>query len=346
MIVCLLAVAGCQEEETPPAPRPVVSEVLTLTPTNARSWVGTVQSRSEADLAFQVLGRVAERPVDVGDVVEEGDVVARLDTASLVAAERSAEAALGQAEARQRTARDALTRTRALFERKVASEANLEAAVQALAVARSEVDRARSALVQAADRRDNATLRASTHAVVTKTYVSPGATVSAGERVLRIARTDDLEAVIDLPEPAIATINKNAAFVVGLAAAPRVTADGRLAYIEPVAEAATRTRRVHITLDSPPPSFRLGSLVSASLKTGKDAVLSLPISAVFERDGQTTVWRVVRPENRVEAVTVELGQEFAERVRLTSGLSQGNEVVTRGVHSLQDGTIVGKRIGD
>ncbi len=346
--LALLAVilAGCQEEEpeAPPPPRPVVSEVLSQRPAEDARFVGTVASRSETDLAFQVVGRVAERPVDVGDIVSEGEVVARLDTDELAAAERSAKANLDQAEARLRTATDAAARTRELFSRNVSSEAEVENAEQQLAVAQSSADQARAALAQASDQVANATLKASADGVVTATYVSAGATVSAGEPVLKVARTDRLEAIIDLPQAAIAALAPDTGFKVWLDGAPRLSAKGTLAYVEPVAEAATRTRRLHIALIDPPPAFRLGALIAADLEDGDALFLSLPEEAIVREGDAARVWRVDRPQGTVEAVTVETGPIFAGRTRILGGLEAGDEVVVRGVHSLEDGETVGERI--
>ncbi|UOM34354.1 efflux RND transporter periplasmic adaptor subunit [Acuticoccus sp. I52.16.1] len=346
LAVAALTLAGCQEEHeaAPTPPRPVISEILSLAPLDTSSWVGTIAPRIETDLAFQVTGRVVERLVDVGDVVSRGEVVARLDIEELTAAERSAEASLAQAEAQFVSARDNAGRTRQLFEREVESQANVEDADQQVAVARSQVERARAQLAQARDRREDATLEASMNGVVTRAPVSAGATVSAGQAVLRLAGTEDLEAVIDLSEPALATIDDDAAFVVALEAARDVTTVGRLDSVEPVAEESTRTRRVHIALDDAPPAFRLGSLISARLKTEADAVLSLPTAALFERDGATMAWRVERPAGIVHAVPVELGATYGPRTQLAGGLAEGDEVITRGVHSLEDGASVGERI--
>ncbi len=341
-----LMLTACQEDHdaSAPPPRPVVSEIISLAPLDTAAWVGTIAPRIETDLAFQVTGRVAERLVDVGDVVAEGDVVARLDVEELEAAERSAQASLDQAEAQFVSARDSAERTRQLVQRDVESPASLEQAEQQVAVARSLVDRARAQLAQARDRREDATLAARMNGVVTRAPVSAGATVSAGEPVLRIAGTERLEAVIDLSQPALATIDDAATFRVALEAARDVTTVGHLQSIEPVAQDATRTRRVHIALDDPPPAFRLGSLISARLKTVADAVLSVPTDAVFRVQDAAMVWRVERPAGTVHAVPVELGASYGARTQLAAGLAAGDEIVTRGVHSIQDGETVGERI--
>lgn len=342
----VLILAACGEEAAHPLPpRPVISEILSLAPPDVRTWIGTVAAHTETDLAFEVVGRVVDRPVQIGDVVAKGEILARVDPEDLKAALRSARAVVDQAEARLRTAEDTAARIRELARRDVASNAELEGAEQTLAVARSELAQAVASLAQATERLDYTELRAAANGVVTQTYVAVGATVAAGEPVLRVAETDDREAVIDLPEPAIAAIGDGASFEVHLEAARDRTARGRLAYIEPVAEAATRTRRLHIRLVDPPASFRLGALVGVQLNEDAGAILSIPLAAVFDRDGTRMAWRVVRPANHVEAVPVELGQAFGDRARLVSGLDVGDEIVTRGVHSLADGKAVGERIG-
>uniref|UniRef100_UPI0022EA707B biotin/lipoyl-binding protein n=1 Tax=Falsiroseomonas oryzae TaxID=2766473 RepID=UPI0022EA707B len=103
-LLILPVLAACRAEgpaaqATPaPAPRPVqVAEVVLAPAETAAAYTGIVRARREVDVGFRTGGRIAERLVEVGGTVAEGQVLARLDTADLALALRSAEADLASA---------------------------------------------------------------------------------------------------------------------------------------------------------------------------------------------------------------------------------------------------------
>ena len=78
--VLALAMAGCKQEAKAPEPvRPVLSTVLRPAASGSAVAVGTVQPRYETNLGFRVLGRLIARPVNVGDLVAEGQIIAAIE---------------------------------------------------------------------------------------------------------------------------------------------------------------------------------------------------------------------------------------------------------------------------
>ena len=99
-IASALAMAGCKQEAKAPEPvRPVLSAVLQPATSDSTVAVGTVQPRYETNLGFRVLGRLIARPVNVGDLVAEGQTIAATDPTALELAVRSAKADLLKAQA-------------------------------------------------------------------------------------------------------------------------------------------------------------------------------------------------------------------------------------------------------
>ena len=127
---------------------------------------------------------------------------------------------------------------------------------------------------------------------------------------------------------------------------PNITAlTGRLRLIEPVADASVLGRRIRVQLPEDAPSvYLIGSLVAATLNAEADPLTTLPRSAVVGEAPDTSVWRVDPTSRAVTATAVSLGKTVGDRVIVTSGISPGDEIVVRGVHSLKDGQIVGERI--
>ncbi|MCZ0960494.1 efflux RND transporter periplasmic adaptor subunit [Paracoccus benzoatiresistens] len=325
--------------------RPVVSEIVEDRGEDARWIPGVVASRTQVTMAFQTLGRMTSRNVDLGDRVRQGDVLANLAAEDLAATTRAAEAALAAAEVQRDTARLTLERTEALAARNVATDAQLEEAQRAAAAAEAGAEQARSALVQAQDAQGFARMIAPFSGVVSAVYEAPGSVLGAGTPVLQLSTEDQREAVIDLPESVLAGLPDDVVFTVWQRTDPDRQVRAVLDRIDPIADAATRTRRLYLTLppDSP---FRLGALIRARLGTASEPALTLSSAAIFQRDGAPHAWRVLREGEtaHVQAVRITPTADFQGRVLIREGLEPGDEVVIRGVNSLADGQPVGPRV--
>lgn len=346
LLLCLMLGLALPAVAQTADPRPVISEVVQPDASLGRSFTGTVVARTEITLAFQTLGRIAARLVDTGDRVRTGQVLARLDPMSLDEDVTAAEAALAISEAQRVTATNALERAKQLETRGVASLERLEAAERTLAAATAAVDSATADLARARDARGYSDLLAPIDGVVTATDFDAGAVVSAGTPVMTLAGTGEHDAVIDLPEGFLAVLTIGDAFEVSLRGSGGPAISGTLRLVEPVADTSSRTRRVHLALTDPPPDYRIGSLVQARpLKLDGVTPFTLPASAILATDAGSQVWRVDPASRAVSLVPVTLDPRPAgDRVIVVSGLSPGDEIVTRGVHSLEEGRVVGQRM--
>lgn len=347
-------------------PRPVVTEIMAETPPASRAFAGVIAPRTEAQLAFQTLGTMIARDVSVGDHVRRGAIVARLNPDDLESSVRAAEAAAEAAAVQLRTAEATAARTRALRERGVAAQAQLEQAERALAAGRAAEQQAQSQLARARDAEGFAAIAAPFDGVVTAVLKEVGMVVSAGDPVLVLASDDAREAVIDLPETLLSGLAPGAAFIVTPERDRDLAIPARVERIEPMADAATRTRRVHLALDGTV-TLRLGALVRAHRAGSGAAMLTLPVEALREpANGAASVWVVTRALadpgagdiaadggtaagtapgiGTVAARPVAIGPDWMGRVEVTSGLTAGEEVVVRGVNSLNEGQAVGRAV--
>ncbi len=328
--------------------RPVVSEIVTGAAVAARGFPGVIGAEVEALLGFQTSGRIDTRPVNLGDTVRAGQVLATLDQITLAEDVAAAEAGLRAASARADFAAQGLARAQELFRRGVAPEATLEAVQAQASAAAAATEAARADLVRARDAARFGTLSAPADGVISAVLAEPGTTVSPGTPVLRLATEPQgagagREAVIDVPDEVLAVLPEAARFIIAPRGEGGTEVGGRLRLIEPVAAASTRAHRLRIALDPEGARLRLGTLVTARLDRPDAPLLTLPFAAVFDRQGQKTVWRVT-PDRRAEAVAVELGQPLGGRVVITAGLSEGDEVLIRGIASVQEGQHLGARV--
>ncbi len=332
-----LATAGCKQETGTPEPvRPVLTTVVEPTPPASTVAAGTVEPRYTTNIGFRVLGRLIARPVNVGDLVEEGQILAAIDPTTFELAVQSARAELSRNKARLANASATEERKRTLIVSDSTTKASLDDAEYARAGAQASVARAQANLTKALEQLGHTHLKAEFAGVVTAVSADVGQVVSPGQTVVTVARPDVREAVVDIGPDFPVALQLGLSFTVRLQLLPTIQVEGRIREIAPQADDATRMRRIRIALIDPPPSFRLGSTVNATLSKLKNEVMRIPASAVLTKDGDTFVWVVDLPASTVSLHKVALSED-GSGMRVNGGLAAGTQVVTAGIHSLKQG---------
>lgn len=325
-------------------PRPVVSEIVVESIANQRRFTGLIEAQKEIDLAFQTSGNLLERSVDVGDAVKIGDQIASLNGLTLADDEAVAQAQVQAALINQTTAQSSLKRAQTLVKQNISSAASLEALVSAATTADAAVQQAAAALLQAQNNSSFARLLAPADGTIISVTEEAGAVITSGAKVATLATSDGRDAVVDVPEEYLEYLTKGDVFDISLRNGDVPPITGRLRLIEPVADVSTHARSVRIELLDANIAFRLGSLVNVSKAASGAKSTSLPTSALFKLNGQSYVWRVLPDNRKVERVAVDV-QTSADRNRVIfeGDVQIGDEIITRGVNSLDAGQIVGAR---
>lgn len=337
LVAACAATAACKEmAQAPKRLRPVLSMVLEPTQSGNTTATGTVEPRYKTDLGFRVLGRLTARPVKVGDLVAAGQMVAAIDPATLELDLNSAIADVSKSQAQLTNASAAEQRQRTLISTDGTTKATLENAEGTRAAAEATVASAQADLAKAHEQLGYAQLKAEFAGVVTAVGAEVGQVVSAGQSVVTVARPDIREAVLDLGPDFPVPLRTGLPFTVSLLLNPSIRVDGQIREIAPQADSATRTRRVRITLNNPPETFRLGTTVTATLTASQNAILRLPASAILTENGKTFVWIVDPSTSTVSLHNIEIARDEGG-IRVTGGLGAGAKVVTAGVHSLKEG---------
>ena len=337
-VAVLLSACGREAESPAPEVRPVrtitvakreVGEVV--------SYTGRIEAEIEARLSFRIAGRMIERSVNVGDRVDAGQVVARLEPQDELNALRSAQAAVAAAEAQFAEANSNFERQRHLLARDVASRAQFERAEQALETARAQLDTAQAQLKAAKDRVSYTELTVDAPGVVIATAAEPGEVVQAGQLVIRVARKDGRDAVFDVPAQVLRSAPSNPIVKVNLTDDPKVTATGRVREVSPQADPVTRTFEVRVGLIDPPAAMLLGSTVIGRMQLEATPTIEIPATALTEFDRRPGVWVVDPKSLTVSARNVEVLRHDPATVAIASGLDTGDIVVTAGVQALHPG---------
>jgi RND family efflux transporter MFP subunit len=270
--------------------------------------------------------------------------LAALDPTALELGARTAQAELSNAVAQLANATASEARQRTLLEQNTTAQAQYDLASQARDAATASVVRAQANLTKAREQLSYAELRSDFDGVVTAISGEVGQVVTAGQSVMSVARPDIREAVVDVSQDLDGLIKPGTGFDIVLQIDPSIRVVGRVREIAPQADPTTRTRRIKITLDNPPPIFRLGTTITAALTTSTAAQIKIPSTTLLERDGKSLVW-IVNPDGKtVSQREVRVGRSEAGEVQIADGLAAGTRVVIAGVHSLVEGQAV--RIAD
>ena len=348
MFVMTLAFGGAAQSavaqsETAKVLRPVISEFVSTDPAVKRQYSGVVRGLDVSALAFQTSGRLATLDVDAGELVTKGQVLATLDQITLAQDVVVAQAAVSSAQAQAEFAQSQYDRVAALVARNVATRAQIEAARANRDATAAKLQSARADLAQSNEAAGYGKLVAPRDGLVLSTSVEPGTLVSPGVSVMEIADPLGREAIIDVPETVADMMPEGARFVVRHRAAGVPPVMARLSVVEPVAETSLETRRLRLTLNNPPEDYRIGTLITAAYDRGAAPAMTLPVTAIAGTDESPGVWRVTSTRV-VQFVPVTLGMSVGDRVVITEGLSEKDEIVVRGVHALEDGQKVGERL--
>jgi multidrug efflux system membrane fusion protein len=343
-LLAVLAVpllAGLLSSCSKPAPktedvRPVRAISLAAGGVDASAeFSGEVRPRVESRLGFRVGGKIAARKVDVGAVVQRGQVLMQLDPQDLKLGQAQAMASLRAAETNRDLARADLNRYKELRSRNFVAEAVLDTKVAGFKASQANVDAARAAYGEQSNQSRYASLVSDTDGVVTGIDAEVGQVVAPGTPVVRVARTDEKEVVIGVPEDRVDALRKVADVRVRLWANRDAAIPGRIREISPMADPATRTYTMKVAVP-PRPEIRLGMSATVQFTARGDAAqIRLPLTALVQNKGATSVWLV---ENGVvRPVPVQLGGPLGNDIVVTGGLRPGQTVVTAGVHLLKNG---------
>ena len=290
-----LMLAGCQAETAPVqrSERPVqVQRVTFETQDTTRDFVGVVRARHETDLAFRVAGKIVARPVNVGDRVRAGEVVARLDPEDLRLQAESAEAELAAASASLAQVAADFERYTTLKARGFASNAEFDRKAAAKGEAEGRLARARRALELARNQLAYADLKAVADGVITATVAEPGQVVAIGQPALKLAHRGEKEAVVALPENWLSQAREAQASV-SLWSGNGHRYAARLRELSPQADWATRTYAARFTILDPDDSVALGMTATVTLiRSSETPVAKLPLSAVLNRGKGPSVYIV------------------------------------------------------
>ncbi|HMM12835.1 MAG TPA: efflux RND transporter periplasmic adaptor subunit [Bacteroidales bacterium] len=346
LVLGALLLAGCGgKEEKEEAIRPVFyQEVGKSSTQNVRSFSGVTQSATEAKLSFKVGGLIENVPVDMGDTVKRGVVVARLDDTDYRINYNKAEASLKNAEAQLAAAKSAFLRVENLYVNNNVSLSEYEKVKTQFESAETMVKTTRLQLSAAQNQLDYTVLRAPFDGVVSSVLAQENEMTGAGRPVVVFAGVNDLEIKTAVPENIISQISRGQDATVQFSAFPEKTFRGVITEVSPGIPNASAY----------PVIIRLAES-SSLLFPGMTCTVELPLNgnslsqnrvviatdAVgHDQSGDFVYVAVKSNENDLyvaEKRNVTLGELQADGYEIVSGLNKNEVVITAGLSFLYDG---------
>ncbi len=346
----VVALNACSKKEPrAPEPRPVVAVAVHADGNTApvTSLPGEVQARYSTPLSFRVGGKIVERRVRLGDVVRNGQIVARLDPADAQKNAASAQAQLAAAEHSYKYAKQQLDRDQAQAKENLIAPAQLEQTTNAYASAAAQRDQAAQQAALSKDQLQYTTLVADHAGVITAEQADTGQNVSAGQAVYNLAWSGEVDVVCDVPESALAGLAVGQTATVTLGALPGRKFTARVRELSPAADPQSRTYRAKLTLDNPGPDVRLGMTADIALSApapsaasgaqGEHGFIVLPATALFHDGTQPAVWVVRAADSMLELRRVTVARYNERTIVISQGLKDGEHVVLQGVHTVSAG---------
>lgn len=310
-----------------------------------RRFTGRIVARRRTDLAFEFAGKVIRLPVDTGDRVAAGDVLAVQDTERLTAQMAELEAQLAEAEADLMLAQRNLARSRTLFEQGHVSEQRLDDAQAEADAAAARRDRLRASIRLMRVDLDKAVLRAPYDGIVERRLVDEGAVIDAGTAVFRFIEAGSMEAEIGVPVRFVQRLGVNEqVHILAAHPTPRLA---RVKAVVPVIRGETRTATLTLDLLAddrlpPPPDGTLATLLLTEQIETRGAWLPLRALTADVR-GLWRVYKLVGADDGVYRVAFENVQVLysdARRAFVTGTIRDGDLIIDEGVARVVPGARV------
>lgn len=355
IVTATLALVACSPAPAPVEPiRSVKLMTVGASALGAQTeYAGEVRARTESRLGFRVGGKLVQRPAEVGQRVQAGQLLAQLDAQDLALSSQAAQAQVSAAQTQRDLAAADLKRFQELLAQGFVSGAEIERRQATLQSADASLRQARAQGAVQGNQASYARLLADGAGVVVAVEAEVGQVVAAGAPVVRLARDGARDVVFAVPEDRLTQLRVGQAAQVRLwAGAPNgpvgaaTPLDAVVREVAASADPVTRTYQVKLALPEGA-AAPLGATAYVTLVPppgGPTAVIKLPTSALMRSDAGdrsgSAVWVFDAASNTVQPRPVVVAGADGNEMVIASGLKPGDEVVAAGVHVLSPGQTV------
>lgn len=342
-LACVVALAGCDDAAPAATPAPVRAiKYMTLEAgleNQRRRISGVVEAGTTSVVAFQTGGQVIEILKNVGDAVEAGDLLARLDPEPLRLRLASAQSEAVKARAAVTDGESKHSQQKQLFEKGYATRTNFESALASLRGARGDLGVAQSQLDIAKRDLAKSELRAPFSGVIAKRSTDAFEEVSAGQSIFTLQTEGEYEVRVSLPETLINVVSLGDATGVLIPLARETMFPGVVSEISPLSEGVNAypvTIKLLETVDQLRPGMSAEALFEFPTPGGSEG-FTVPIAALKPLVGEEGGELFVFNEGKLAVRKVRVVNVRDNALQIVGDIAAGDVIATAGVSLLYDG---------
>lgn len=341
LMLLMGAVAGCKGKEPPKVTEAPAVLTVSTQPVATRqidrslSLTGSVAAWEQLPVMPAANGlKIVQVLAEEGDQVQRGQLLVKLDDATLLAQLAQAKARLATARAQRASAEDTYRRFSELAKEGGVSASELVSRRTALETASAQMAEAQAAIANFEALVAQTRVTAPTDGLVLKRDAHLGDVSSVGRALFALARDSRLEVEALVPETDLGRVRPGQTVKVTSDAQPDLAATGTVRQIAPSIDAASRQATVEIDLPKGT-GFQPGMFVRAAVDLGAQEALAVPANAVMAKEGGSQVFVLDGEVARARRVVT--GPRQGEWVAILEGLQPGDTLITSGAGFLKDG---------
>lgn len=325
-----LALTGCADNNAGSSEsRPVNVKVMTVTASpmlSSTNYSGTIEESSGTSLSFSAAGTVKSLNIQIGQYVSKGTVIATLDDANAHSAYEMAQSSLNQAE-------DAYQRMKLLHDNNSLPE------IEWIKV-QTQLQQAKSAFDIAAKNLNDCKLLAPASGVISQKNIEIGQNVIPGMSVAKLSSIATVKVNVSVPENEIATIGNNQEIAITVPALGNRAFTGRVTEKGVEANPMSRTYMVKATVQNPQSVLMPGMICDVAFHEAEmTSAVIIPANCVQISGGESQfVW--VNDNGKASKRNITVGEQTANGVVVTSGLSNGDNLIVEGQQKVSEGMLV------
>jgi len=312
--------------------------------------VGNLIGAATVDAVPKAQGRLMDVYVKLGDSVRRGQPIAKIEDRELLEQIKQADATynVSQATIRQRQAdlrlaQTNLDRSKSLYDRELLprstmddTDARYQAAQAQLDLAQAQMDQAKARLDELKINLANTVITAPVEGFIGKRLLDPGASVGVNTSFISVVDIRTVRLVINVVEKDLRRISQGTPAEIEVDAFPGETFHGRVARVAPILDPATRTAQIEVEIPNATYRLKPGMYARARFTVEKhERTLVVPTLAVVDVSGKVGVFVPNGDTATFHPVTV--GIEHQDITEITSGIEEGQHVITTGAAALREG---------
>ncbi|HEY2663064.1 MAG TPA: efflux RND transporter periplasmic adaptor subunit [Candidatus Binataceae bacterium] len=305
-------------------------------------------------IGTKIQGQIVEEPIEEGKIVKKGDLLARIDDRDYQAQLSQAKADYDLALANVTLKQAKLNRVQKLHEQTYTSQDELDVAVNDLAVAQANLERAKAAIDYAKFNVSQTVIRSPIDGVVLQKYREAGATIVYGTGsgttdITQLASEDDMRVEVDINESDIAKVKLGMPAAIVPDAYPDRTFAAHVVKVYPEADRQKGTVKVEVRFDYPdlsiikPEMSAKVSFLAPDSGAPQATIVLVPKKAIMGNGASTAVW-IVR-DGLINRLSIATGGEFQDGIEVKRGLSGGETVIISPPDALKEGQRVTVKAG-